>query len=571
MRDFTLWGLLSLAIICVNAKDHLWGVHTDEHPFYQTAFDKGQFTCKDSTSSFPASHVNDDYCDCEDGSDEPGTSACLAARFFCANKGFKPLTVYSSRVNDGVCDCCDGSDEWHSSAKCADTCHVDGQQYRTELKQRFIQMKEAVTRREALLTEAVGVKQFKEQELAILIEQAQAAEVDVTAKTTIKEEKEKEEERVRAEKKAEWDLLEEARIAQVQQELEAKKLQEAQAGEGSGVADAGAASSDTVTVGVSVDGASVELPSTLDQKDIIDPDDDDDDEEVLTNTNFDMNDFPNGQPVASCIGWFQTGACDPKGVREPDNDRSCSEWVPKGSSGYCQCANDVRHEYTCEHKRLRCEDVCVTLPHHQGKVSEGKAAARDAAVKTARAKLEAAKAARATAAAATKADATGADATKAVESEVENQVNEDLAAFDDASLASDEEGDSQAPAQPEPTVDPLAKREMPSYSDEEAEAARKALDEAKTEKSSVDARLTKLKKDLSAYYGENDAFLPLKDKCALITLNKYKYELCMYGVAKQHDGHSDIRLGYDADHICCFNSQAKKFKCVYLVCGCVCV
>ena len=70
------------------------------------------FECKDGSAKLPVSQVNDDYCDCADGSDEPGTSACPNANFFCANKGYKSKIVFSSLVNDGVCDCCDGSDEW---------------------------------------------------------------------------------------------------------------------------------------------------------------------------------------------------------------------------------------------------------------------------------------------------------------------------------------------------------------------------------------------------------------------------------------------------------------------------
>ena len=59
-----------------------------------------------------AAQINDDYCDCEDGSDEPGTSACSGVAkvdFFCPNAEAVPRYVYPSRVNDGVCDCCDGS------------------------------------------------------------------------------------------------------------------------------------------------------------------------------------------------------------------------------------------------------------------------------------------------------------------------------------------------------------------------------------------------------------------------------------------------------------------------------
>jgi len=39
-------------------------------PFYDPAKD---FTCLDGSLSVPFSSVNDDYCDCADGTDEPGT------------------------------------------------------------------------------------------------------------------------------------------------------------------------------------------------------------------------------------------------------------------------------------------------------------------------------------------------------------------------------------------------------------------------------------------------------------------------------------------------------------------
>eukprot|EP00903_Cladosiphon_okamuranus_P009097 g8695.t1 len=58
--------------------------------------------------------INDDYCDCRDGTDETRTPACShvgQSRFFCANTGALKQTVPTSRVWDGVCDCCDGSDE----------------------------------------------------------------------------------------------------------------------------------------------------------------------------------------------------------------------------------------------------------------------------------------------------------------------------------------------------------------------------------------------------------------------------------------------------------------------------
>ena len=71
------------------------------------------FRCLDRSEkeALGPSKVNDDFCDCADGSDEPGTSACPNGRFYCRNSGHRGIFIPSSRVDDGVCDCCDGSDE----------------------------------------------------------------------------------------------------------------------------------------------------------------------------------------------------------------------------------------------------------------------------------------------------------------------------------------------------------------------------------------------------------------------------------------------------------------------------
>lgn len=104
------------------------------------------FKCFDNSKSFANFEVvNDDYCDCPDGSDEPGTSACaglasLALKgFACAwAKGGEVASVAPvasmgslvgpsgivrvGSVNDNICDCCGGEDEWDSDVKCPNRC-----------------------------------------------------------------------------------------------------------------------------------------------------------------------------------------------------------------------------------------------------------------------------------------------------------------------------------------------------------------------------------------------------------------------------------------------------------------
>jgi hypothetical protein len=75
-----------------------------------------RIVCDAGSKELPPSVLNDDFCDCEDGSDEPATSACShvpnRGAFICPRIDPLPLTtIPASRVGDGVCDCCDGSDE----------------------------------------------------------------------------------------------------------------------------------------------------------------------------------------------------------------------------------------------------------------------------------------------------------------------------------------------------------------------------------------------------------------------------------------------------------------------------
>ena len=79
--------------------------------------------------------VNDDFCDCKDGTDEAATGACNNQHFVCPCKPHTPKVVFASRVNDGICDCCDGADEYARPGTCSNTC-VDDAKATLEVAQR---------------------------------------------------------------------------------------------------------------------------------------------------------------------------------------------------------------------------------------------------------------------------------------------------------------------------------------------------------------------------------------------------------------------------------------------------
>ena len=114
--------------------------------------------------------MNDDYCDCPDGSDEPGTSACagiehaaLAIRgYWCENKaGYSGMYLPLSRVNDGICDyelCCDGSDEFATGVVCEDRCKEVGEKVRALMGAQSRIRNEGGRKRRQLVREAAKLR-----------------------------------------------------------------------------------------------------------------------------------------------------------------------------------------------------------------------------------------------------------------------------------------------------------------------------------------------------------------------------------------------------------------------------
>eukprot|EP00210_Caulerpa_lentillifera_P006881 g6578.t1 len=121
------------------------------------------FSCFDGSNIIRLEFVNDDFCDCIDGSDEPGTSACPSGSFYCANAGFEPRRIPSSFVDDGICDCCDGSDE--SSISCENSCAQLGQKRKQELLKETEQYQTALQEKKNRLKGIDNVKEKWKTEL----------------------------------------------------------------------------------------------------------------------------------------------------------------------------------------------------------------------------------------------------------------------------------------------------------------------------------------------------------------------------------------------------------------------
>lgn len=192
----------------------LLGIPPEDESYYKALSTSGAMKCKDGSKKFTKSQLNDDFCDCPDGTDEPGTSACPDGKFYCRNAGHAPLFMFSSRVNDGICDCCDGSDEYDGQVKCSNTCWEAGKVARDRLKKKIATFQEGVTLRKQEIEQAKLAIAKDEAELSKLKNEEKVLKGLVEQLKEHKEKIEKAEEKERSQKEKEEKEKKEAEEAQ---------------------------------------------------------------------------------------------------------------------------------------------------------------------------------------------------------------------------------------------------------------------------------------------------------------------------------------------------------------------
>ncbi|CED84744.1 Protein kinase C substrate, 80 KD protein, heavy chain [Phaffia rhodozyma] len=169
------------------------GLNPEKYSLYKPSAQK-TFTCLTGSKKVISwNAVNDDYCDCEDGSDEPGTSACRNSTFYCANVGHLPGVILSSRVGDGICDpeCCDGSDE--APGVCENRCGEIGKEFRAARDAEAKIRKTGAKIRSSYIAFAQKRKVQLEQELEKLVEDVSKKEAEVKQAEKVVETSEAEE------------------------------------------------------------------------------------------------------------------------------------------------------------------------------------------------------------------------------------------------------------------------------------------------------------------------------------------------------------------------------------------
>ncbi|KAL8170892.1 hypothetical protein V2J09_022696 [Rumex salicifolius] len=495
------------------ASDSLLGVSPQDVKYYKTA---SEFvTCKDGSKKIRADQLNDDFCDCPDGSDEPGTSACPNGKFYCLNAGHIPLVLFSSRVNDGICDCCDGSDEYDGKLKCPNTCWEAGKVARDKLQKKIVTYQKGVAVRKKEVEQAKSSFTKDEAELSDLKNEEKILKGLVDDLKARKEQIEKAEEKERLEK----------------ERLEKDKEQKNK-NESGKEANEEATDDSEIEIGKEESNSKTHDDSigNIDQSKEQDMEDGDANSEFMEEDKELLSD-----------------AVDPHVEKEEEDEDS----APMSESGTHPNHNE-KGEISGEDETLSKEDL--------GRLVASRWTGENAGEKTRESDTS-------------KDDDSPGDIPKDIEEydgytsdtyddderyddhDSGDTINDDFTEDHDdssSSYKSDSEDETNLPDSTswikkiKKTVGSILEAVNPFQTPvniSDASRVRKEFDEYTTKLSKVQSKLSSLSKKLKHDFGPDKEFYSFYDRCFESKESKYVYKICPYKQATQKDGHSTTRLG----------------------------
>ncbi|XP_038700088.1 glucosidase 2 subunit beta-like isoform X2 [Tripterygium wilfordii] len=455
------------------------GIRPEDEKYYKAA---DTIKCKDGSNNFSKFQLNDDFCDCADGTDEPGTSACPGGKFYCRNAGHVPVLLFSSRVNDGICDCCDGSDEYDGKVKCSNTCWEAGKVARGKLKKKISTHLEGV---------ALWKQEVEQAKVAIAKDEAELSKLkneEKILKGLVQQLKERKEQIEKAEERE-----------RLQKEKEDKKKQEAEESvnqEKSVVEEAKQEAGDTEE---KADSEGKAMENTLhDEIGVVEDSPVDQENDVTENTKG-LSREELGRLVAS--RWTggdtekQNGKIDGgKDNDHEDHDETSKDADDEEEDGYASETDEDTGKYDDSSVEDEIDEAYEDEYHDDSSSSSYK------------------------------------------------PVSDDESDFSDTTTPS---GPSwlEKIQQTVRNILQAVNLFQPPLDKSDADRVRKEYDLSSTKLSKLQSRISSLTQKLKHDFGPEEEFYSFYDRCFEIKQNKYVYKVCPFKEASQVEGHSTTRLG----------------------------
>ncbi|KAM5582213.1 glucosidase 2 subunit beta [Rosa sericea] len=536
--------LLSQSIVRSAANQFL-GIAPEDEKYYKSS---EVIKCKDGSKKFSRAQLNDDFCDCSDGTDEPGTSACPGGKFYCRNVGHAPLQLFSSRVNDGICDCCDGSDEYDGQVNCPNTCWEAGKVARDKLKKKIATYQEGV---------AIRKQEVEQAKVAMAKDEAELSKLQSDQKTLKRLVEQLRERKEQIEKAEERERLQKEKEEQEKKEVEEKAKQENSGGEDQEKTKAEEEAKKEKSEDVE-DGSAEDKPIESEHDDNVGNLDDSHSYQDTAEKHDDLatkdGSIDTPEHIGSLVDGVQQEAVKQKKesvvTSEPDFDGGSKVPHDEGddasenteSLSKEELGRLVASRWTGEDTTKESGEVDVTkdsdhedheeLPKEtHDEQSDGYASETDD------------------------------DNQKYDDEEVEDEADDDIGVEDHSDSGSSYKYESDTDSD----LSDVTTSSNPSWLEKiqntvrnilhvvnifqtpvnqsEAASVRKEYDESSAKLSKIESRISSLTQKLKHDFGPDKEFYSFYGRCFESKQNKYVYKVCPYKQASQEEGHSTTRLG----------------------------